>query len=296
MAIFDAVQAASREWEGAYAVGFISSREPDVVVGARKGSPLLVGLGQGENFLASDAAALLARTRDVIYLEEGDVVEVRPGGVSIRDSGGRPAQRPATRSELAADAVEKGRYAHYMQKEIFEQPGAVANTLEMVANAQSLQPNLFGAGAAGSSRPHESGAAARVWHELPRRAGGALLAGGDRRAARGGRDRERVPLPRSGHAARNAGRDDIPVGRDRGHDRGAEARPGMRPHRHADGVQFARVIADAVLAPALSYPRRPRDRGRLHQGVHDAARRPVRPDAGARQAQAQARPRAGDRS
>src|SRR3970040_442767 len=87
-------QAASREWEGAYAVGFISSGEPGVVVGARKGSPLLVGLGQGENFLASDAAALLARTRDVIYLEEGDVVEVRPDGVSIRDGGGRPAGRP----------------------------------------------------------------------------------------------------------------------------------------------------------------------------------------------------------
>ena len=145
MPLFDAVQAASREWEGAYAVGFVSSREPGVVVGARKGSPLLVGMGQGENFLASDAAALLARTRDVIYLEEGDVAEVRPDGVRIRDGNGRSVQRPATRSELAADAVEKGRYAHYMQKEIFEQPGAVANTLEMVANAQSLQPNLFGA-------------------------------------------------------------------------------------------------------------------------------------------------------
>jgi glucosamine--fructose-6-phosphate aminotransferase (isomerizing) len=143
--LFDAVQAASREWEGAYAVGFVSSREPAVVVGARKGSPLLVGLGEGENFLASDAAALLARTREVIYLEEGDVVEVRPDGVSIRDHGGRLVERPVSRSELAADAVEKGRFAHYMQKEIFEQPGAVANTLEMVANAHSLQPNLFGA-------------------------------------------------------------------------------------------------------------------------------------------------------
>jgi len=149
MPLFDAVQAASREWEGAYAVGFVSSREPGVVVGARKGSPLLVGLGQGENFLASDAAALLARTRDVIYLEEGDMVEVRPDGVRICDGNGRPAQRPATHSELAADAVEKGRYAHYMQKEIFEQPGAVANTLEMVANAQSLQANLLGAEAQG---------------------------------------------------------------------------------------------------------------------------------------------------
>jgi glucosamine--fructose-6-phosphate aminotransferase (isomerizing) len=143
--LFEAVKSASREWEGAYAVGFVSSREPGAVVGARKGSPLLVGLGQGENFLASDAGALVARTREVIYLEEGDVVEIRAAGVRICDAGGRSAERAVTRSELTADAVEKGPYTHYMQKEIFEQPGAVANTLEMVANAQSLMPNLFGA-------------------------------------------------------------------------------------------------------------------------------------------------------
>jgi glucosamine--fructose-6-phosphate aminotransferase (isomerizing) len=146
--LFEAVKAASREWEGAYAVGFVSSREPDVVVGARQGSPLLVGLGQGENFLASDASALVTRTRDVIYLEEGDVVEVRPRGVAVCGGDGRPVERPVTRSALSADAIDKGPYAHYMQKEIFEQPGAVANTLEMVANAQSLVPNLFGAEAA----------------------------------------------------------------------------------------------------------------------------------------------------
>ncbi|MBI2297046.1 MAG: glutamine--fructose-6-phosphate transaminase (isomerizing) [Betaproteobacteria bacterium] len=143
--LFEAVKSASREWEGAYAVGIVSSQEPDVVVGARKGSPLLVGLGKGENFLASDASALLSKTRDVVYLEEGDVVEVRAGGVAICDREGRRVKRPVTKSSLSADAVERGPYAHYMQKEIFEQPGAVANTLEMVANAQSLQPNLFGA-------------------------------------------------------------------------------------------------------------------------------------------------------
>ncbi len=147
LSLFEAVKRASREWEGAYAVGFVSNREPSVVVGARRGSPLLVGLGQGENFLASDASALLARTRDVIYLEEGDVVEVRPDGVTVCDRDGRPVKRAVTVSRLSADAVELGPYVHYMQKEIFEQPGAVANTLEMVANARSLQPNLFGAGA-----------------------------------------------------------------------------------------------------------------------------------------------------
>ncbi len=145
--LYEAVKAASREWQGAYAVGFISSREPHTVVGARQGSPLLVGLGDGENFLASDASALVPRTRDVIYLEDGDVVEVRPNGITICGADGQLARRAVSRSELAADAVERGPYAHYMQKEIFEQPGAAANTLEMVANAQSLTPNLFGAGA-----------------------------------------------------------------------------------------------------------------------------------------------------
>jgi glucosamine--fructose-6-phosphate aminotransferase (isomerizing) len=145
--LFEAVKRASREWEGAYAVGFISSREPGVVVGARKGSPLLVGLGKGENFLASDASALIARTREVIYLEEGDVVEIRTDSVTVCDRNGKRVERTVTTSKLSADAVELGPYAHYMQKEIFEQPGAVANTLEMVANARALQPALFGVGA-----------------------------------------------------------------------------------------------------------------------------------------------------
>ncbi len=147
LSLFKAVQKASHAWEGAYAVGFVSNREPQVVVGARKGSPLLVGRGKNENFLASDASALLERTRDMVYLEEGDVVEIRPDGVLICDANGRAARRSITRSSLSADAADLGRYRHYMQKEIFEQPGAIANTLEMVMSARSLHPNLFGAAA-----------------------------------------------------------------------------------------------------------------------------------------------------
>ncbi|HKA44778.1 MAG TPA: glutamine--fructose-6-phosphate transaminase (isomerizing) [Burkholderiales bacterium] len=143
--LFEAVKSASRQWEGAYAAGFISSREPDTVVGARQGSPLLVGIGQGENFLASDASALLSRTREVIYLLEGDIVEVRPAQIRISDADGRFVDRRPTLSRLSHDSVELGPYAHFMQKEISEQPGALGNTLEMVMNAQSLQPNLFGA-------------------------------------------------------------------------------------------------------------------------------------------------------
>ncbi len=147
LSLFKAVQKASRAWEGAYAVGFVCNREPNIVVGARKGSPLLVGRGKNENFLASDASALVVRTRDMVYLEEGDVAEIRPDGVSISDVAGHAVRRTITRSSLSAEATGLGRYRHYMQKEIFEQPGAVANTLEMVLNARSLQANLFGAAA-----------------------------------------------------------------------------------------------------------------------------------------------------
>ncbi|HOA94429.1 MAG TPA: class II glutamine amidotransferase, partial [Quisquiliibacterium sp.] len=137
MTLFRAVQQAVRELEGAYAVAVISSREPNTVVGSRKGSPLLLGVGndgsgRGENFLASDTSALLQVTKYVAYLEEGDVVEIRLDGYSIVDASGQPAERPIIESQLSADSIELGTYAHYMQKEIFEQPGAIANTLEMV--------------------------------------------------------------------------------------------------------------------------------------------------------------------
>ena len=150
--LLPAVQAVVRELEGAYAIAAIASTEPHTVVGSRKGSPLLLGVGgdgsgRGENFLASDTSALLQVTRSVAYLEEGDVVQIRPDGYAILDAEGRTATRPIVRSQLSADSIELGRYAHYMQKEIFEQPGAIANTLEMVTSARALSPGLFGADA-----------------------------------------------------------------------------------------------------------------------------------------------------
>nr|HMN79912.1 class II glutamine amidotransferase [Burkholderiaceae bacterium] len=134
--LFEAVQRIVKELEGAYAIAAISSAEPHTVVGSRRGSPLLLGVGSqgsgsGENFLASDTSALLQVTRHVAYLEEGDVVEIGTSGYRIVDGDGRPAQRTIVESQLSADAIELGKYAHYMQKEIFEQPGAIANTLEM---------------------------------------------------------------------------------------------------------------------------------------------------------------------
>jgi glucosamine--fructose-6-phosphate aminotransferase (isomerizing) len=146
-ALMAAVAGAVSELEGAYAIAVISTTEPNTVVGSRKGSPLLLGIGQqakGENFLASDTSALLQVTRQVAYLEDGDVVEIRPDQVRIQDASGRTVERAAVQSQLSADAVELGPYRHFMQKEIFEQPGAIANTLEMVAAGSALTPELFG--------------------------------------------------------------------------------------------------------------------------------------------------------
>ena len=151
--LFAAVRKAVRELDGAYAIAVISHAEPNTVVGSRRGSPLLLGVGaggtgRGENFLASDTSALLQVTKYVSYLEEGDVVRIHPQGYEIVDKDEQRVERPIVESQLSSDAIELGRYDHYMQKEIFEQPGAIANTLEMIANANALSPGLFGADAA----------------------------------------------------------------------------------------------------------------------------------------------------
>jgi glucosamine--fructose-6-phosphate aminotransferase (isomerizing) len=142
--LFAAVRKAVAELRGAYAIAVLSEKSPEMLVVARKGAPLLLGLGKGENFAASDASALLQVTKKIVYLEEGDVAEIGLKGVRICDSAGSKVSRPVHESKLSADSVELGPYRHYMQKEIFEQPGAVANTLEMVIGAHSIVPQLFG--------------------------------------------------------------------------------------------------------------------------------------------------------
>jgi glutamine---fructose-6-phosphate transaminase (isomerizing) len=143
--LFEAVRNAVSQLEGAFAIAVLSENEPDRMIVAREGAPLLLGLGDGEQFCASDASALLQVTKRMVYLEEGDVVDLRRDGYRITDRDGGEVARPVHESQLSADAVELGPYEHYMQKEIFEQPGAVAATLEMVVGAQSIVPQLFGA-------------------------------------------------------------------------------------------------------------------------------------------------------
>jgi len=133
------------ELQGAFAIAVVSGDAPHTVVLAKKGAPILLGLGEGENFAGSDVSALLQVTRRVIYLEDGDCAEITPDGYRIVNADGHPAERAIHVSEQSAQAAELGPYQHFMQKEIFEQPVAIANTLETVLGASSLQAGLFGA-------------------------------------------------------------------------------------------------------------------------------------------------------
>jgi glucosamine--fructose-6-phosphate aminotransferase (isomerizing) len=146
LSLREAVLATVRELEGAYAIAVISRDEPGHVVGARRGAPLLVGVGIGEHFLGSDAQALIQVTNKMIYLDEDDVVEITRDSVLVVGLDGQPVQRAMHESELTTDAVERGEYRHYMQKEIFEQPRAVADTLEARIGPHGVLPNIFGAG------------------------------------------------------------------------------------------------------------------------------------------------------
>jgi len=143
--LFDAVQRAVRLLHGAYAIAVFCRDEPHRVVGARRGSPLVVGLGRNENFLASDALALAGTTDRIIYLEEGDVVDLQLARVWIVDGEGRPVERPARTVPAYSNAVELGPYRHFMQKEIFEQPRALGDTIDDIAE---ISPALFGEAAA----------------------------------------------------------------------------------------------------------------------------------------------------
>jgi glucosamine--fructose-6-phosphate aminotransferase (isomerizing) len=139
--LFETVQQAVKRLHGAYAIAVFSREEPHRVVAARQGSPLIVGVGQGENFVASDAMALAGTTDQIIYLEEGDVVDLQLSRYWIVDADGRPATREVKTVHAHTGAAELGPYRHYMQKEIFEQPRVIGDTLEGVTG---IMPELFG--------------------------------------------------------------------------------------------------------------------------------------------------------
>ncbi|MBP7711037.1 MAG: glutamine--fructose-6-phosphate transaminase (isomerizing) [Gammaproteobacteria bacterium] len=175
--LLGAVQAAALDLEGAYAIGVVSRKEPGRLVAARRGSPLVIGVGIGEHFIASDVSALLPVTQRFIFLEDGDVADLRRASLTIYGAGGAPVQREVRVSELTADAVERGRFRHYMLKEIFEQPRALADTLEgRLANGRVLEAAFGPAASATFDRvrgvqivacgtSYHAGLVARYWLE-----------------------------------------------------------------------------------------------------------------------------------
>jgi glutamine---fructose-6-phosphate transaminase (isomerizing) len=139
-----AVQAALKDLEGAYALGVISRDEPGRLIAARRGSPLVIGLAEDEVLIASDVAALVSHARRFIFLEDGDVADITLHGARIHDQGGNPVERPVKASSVTADATFKGEFRHYMLKEIFEQPRAIADTLEGRIGVDRVLEECFG--------------------------------------------------------------------------------------------------------------------------------------------------------
>lgn len=142
--LFKAVTSALKSFEGAYALGVVSVDDVDTLIAARKGSPLVIGVGIGEHFIASDVSALLPVTQNFIFLEEGDVAKITRTQVEIYSANGELVERPVKTSNLTAHAVELGEHRHYMHKEIFEQPQAVIDTLEGRITQDHVLVSAFG--------------------------------------------------------------------------------------------------------------------------------------------------------
>ena len=142
--LFEAVKNSINDLEGAYALGVVSTYEPDTLICARKGSPLVIGVGENENYIASDMSALLSETNQFIILHEGDMAIIKSSNIEVFDEAGNKVERDIHKSQLSGEAVDKGEYAHYMLKEIFEQPTAIANTLEGRLGKDKVLDSSFG--------------------------------------------------------------------------------------------------------------------------------------------------------
>jgi len=145
--LLEAVQSTVADLEGAFALGVICRDEPGRLVAARRGSPLVIGLADDAILIASDVAALISRTSDFVFLEDGDVADIVHDRLTVYDASGRIVERPVKKSALRLGAAEKGEYAHYMLKEIFEQPRAIADTLEGRIGSHRVLEEAFGANA-----------------------------------------------------------------------------------------------------------------------------------------------------
>jgi glutamine---fructose-6-phosphate transaminase (isomerizing) len=177
LSLLDAVRSSCDRLEGAYAIGVVSTGAPGTLITARHGSPLVIGLGEGENFIASDIFALVGETQRFVFLEDGDLAELSTDKVRIVGRDGVPVERPVHETGLAADAVERGEYRHYMQKEIHEQPEAIRKTLDGRLGADQVLDAAFGPSASAAfdgvravqivacGTSYHAGMVARYWME-----------------------------------------------------------------------------------------------------------------------------------
>lgn len=177
LGLFEAATQAIARLQGAYALGVICVSEPHRMVAARNGSPLVVGLGEDENFIASDIYALVGETQRFVFLDDGDIADLTPENVRIYDKAGSAVERPVTESRMTLDAVERGEYRHYMLKEIFEQPVALEKTLDGRLAAGQVVDAAFGQAAAAAfdhiqavqivacGTSFHAGSVARYWFE-----------------------------------------------------------------------------------------------------------------------------------
>ena len=260
--LFKAVCLSLTELQGAYAIAVMEEARPERIIVCRNGAPLLLGLGDSGIYAASDASALLQVTRRMIYLEEGDVAELSREGYRIVNCLGDGKITEVTRtikeSELTNEAVELGPYAHFMQKEIFEQPGVVANTLEMVANARSISPGLFGSNAEDIFRDtrsililacgtsYHAGLVARYWMEA--------VAGLPCNVEIASEYRYRSPAVNPGHLGGRY----LPVGRNSGYAGCARLRQIAGAPLQSRNLQCGRKCAGAANRLAVPDPGRAR--------------------------------------
>ncbi len=154
--LFAATRLAIAQLTGAFAIAVICKHWPGLMVCARMGCPLLIGLGEGENFIASDVSALLSSTRRIIYLEDGDAAEITKDGIKLTDRTGQQIERPVHVSNVTLASLELGPYTHFMQKEIYEQPRALTDTIEAVIDSNDFSAELFGAQAQETFREIDS--------------------------------------------------------------------------------------------------------------------------------------------
>jgi len=174
--LFSAVQLAIRQLKGAYAIAVIAADQPDKMVCARMGCPLLIGIGEGAFYVASDVSAIISATRRVIFMEEGDIAELTCAGMRMLDCHGQPAERKVHVSDVSLASLELGQFSHYMQKEIHEQPKALSDTIDQILeggvspalfgnNAEEILRNIDGVQILACGTSYYAGSVARYWLE-----------------------------------------------------------------------------------------------------------------------------------